>query len=529
MPRRRAIRTAVALASLTASLVFGYLAVRGVKFHATWDALEASNLWWLVPSLAALTASMAARVVRWRLVFRPGRRPPFVPLAKADVLGLFFNSILPARAGEAARIIALRSYEGTSAAETTATVVVERIADVTSLLLLLFLLVATPCPTCLLALGGRDRGRRLPRRHRRARTHRAAPPRKTASAHASPIAPPRPERGASPADDRERTPRDGSAREPASGDSCAGLDVRRMVSARPLFLVLDVRAASPPLDPCGPSCCHRDRACVHRPVGTFRSRCLRGGRARGTLHVWDQPFTRIRVRRRLAPAEFHSLRRGGRRRARARRRTAAVSRPRGDHSTIPPLDGLRAPSWRGSCRRRVRCACVGFQTVGGWRGALVSGNRVCAFLHCLLEPPLAERGRLPIRAGSMAGNPARAGGDRGGSGGRVGATVLVRGVDPSPHRPGQPLLSRAEPDTRRCRVPVVHVPAAAEHGDRRAAEGRLAGLLRGHAGQVGPRGRGRRRASSVCDRLLDRKGAACGFMRGQWWPTRCSRSRATAC
>jgi glycosyltransferase 2 family protein len=142
MRRRRAIRTAVALASVTASLVFGYLAVRGVKFHATWDALEASNPWWLLPSLAALTASMAARVVRWRLLFRPGRRPPFVPLAKASVLGLFFNSILPARAGEAARIIALRSYEGTSAAETTATVVVERIADVTSLLLLLFLLVA---------------------------------------------------------------------------------------------------------------------------------------------------------------------------------------------------------------------------------------------------------------------------------------------------------------------------------------------------------------------------------------------------
>ena len=74
--------------------------------------------------------------------FRPEHRPPFVPLAKASVLGLFFNSILPARAGEAARIFALKSYKGTSVAETTATVVVERIADVTSLLLMLFVLVA---------------------------------------------------------------------------------------------------------------------------------------------------------------------------------------------------------------------------------------------------------------------------------------------------------------------------------------------------------------------------------------------------
>jgi len=85
---------------------------------------------------------MAVRVVRWRLFFRPGHRPPFVPLAKASVLGLFFNSILPARAGEAARIVALKSYAGTPMAESTATVVVERIADVTSLLLLLFVLLA---------------------------------------------------------------------------------------------------------------------------------------------------------------------------------------------------------------------------------------------------------------------------------------------------------------------------------------------------------------------------------------------------
>jgi hypothetical protein len=49
-------------------------------------------------------------------------------LAKATSTGLFFNSILPARAGEAARVIAPRSYTGTSLAETDATVVVERVA-----------------------------------------------------------------------------------------------------------------------------------------------------------------------------------------------------------------------------------------------------------------------------------------------------------------------------------------------------------------------------------------------------------------
>jgi uncharacterized protein (TIRG00374 family) len=84
---------------------------------------------------------MFARIVRWQLLFRPGRRPPLAALAKAGILGLFFNSLLPARAGEAARIVALKRYAGTSFAETTATVMVERIVDVGSLLLLLFALL----------------------------------------------------------------------------------------------------------------------------------------------------------------------------------------------------------------------------------------------------------------------------------------------------------------------------------------------------------------------------------------------------
>jgi glycosyltransferase 2 family protein len=140
--RRRALRAALVFAGFALSLVFGYLALRGVKLHATWRALRASNAWWLAPALAALAGCVFLRVVRWQLLFRPGRRPSFGSLAKAALLGFFFNSILPARAGEAARIVALKHYEGTSRAEATATVVVERIVDVMSLLVLLFAFLA---------------------------------------------------------------------------------------------------------------------------------------------------------------------------------------------------------------------------------------------------------------------------------------------------------------------------------------------------------------------------------------------------
>jgi uncharacterized protein (TIRG00374 family) len=136
------MRLLAVVSALAISAGFGYLAVRDIRFSATWHALGASNYWWLLPALLALAASIELRVIRWRTLFRPGRRPPLGSLTKATLLGFFFNSILPARAGEIARIVSLKRYEGTSRAETTATVVVERLFDVSSLIVLLFVILA---------------------------------------------------------------------------------------------------------------------------------------------------------------------------------------------------------------------------------------------------------------------------------------------------------------------------------------------------------------------------------------------------
>ena len=131
-------RTGVAVGLLVSGL-FVWLALRQVDFGRVGTSFRAASYWWLAPSLVALAVATAVRAVRWRSLFDPASRPALRPVAHAMLIGLFFNAILPARAGEAARILALWREAGTSRAETLATVVAERLYDVVALLLLLFL------------------------------------------------------------------------------------------------------------------------------------------------------------------------------------------------------------------------------------------------------------------------------------------------------------------------------------------------------------------------------------------------------
>jgi uncharacterized protein (TIRG00374 family) len=131
------IRPLAVIAGLAVSLVFSYLAVRDVDFDVFADALAESSYWWILPSLAALAASVAIRVVRWRYLFPPETRPPARAALRALVIGEFFNTVLPLRAGELARVVAIHREARTSRPEALGTAFVERLLDVLVLLLLL--------------------------------------------------------------------------------------------------------------------------------------------------------------------------------------------------------------------------------------------------------------------------------------------------------------------------------------------------------------------------------------------------------
>ncbi len=137
-PERRWRGALIAVAAAITGL-FLWLAVRTIDFELTWRAVRESDVVWTLPSLGLLAVSVALRAVRWWALFAPGRRPRLRATSAALLVGLFFNSILPFRAGEAARLVDLARRTGVSRTETLATIAVERVFDVLSLAVLLFL------------------------------------------------------------------------------------------------------------------------------------------------------------------------------------------------------------------------------------------------------------------------------------------------------------------------------------------------------------------------------------------------------
>jgi uncharacterized protein (TIRG00374 family) len=115
-----------------------YFSMRDVRLVETWAALTATTYWWLVPAVAAIVLTIFLKGIRWRLLFPPESRPPLKETTQALVVGYLLNNLMPARAGEIARVFVLRQKAGTSVAAATATIVIERIYDVIALLVLFF-------------------------------------------------------------------------------------------------------------------------------------------------------------------------------------------------------------------------------------------------------------------------------------------------------------------------------------------------------------------------------------------------------
>ena len=77
------------------------------------DGLRRTNVWTLVPAGLVLALAVLLRAVRWRILLSPAYRPSTRVVLGALLIGSFFNTILPARAGEPARVLVLKQRAGT--------------------------------------------------------------------------------------------------------------------------------------------------------------------------------------------------------------------------------------------------------------------------------------------------------------------------------------------------------------------------------------------------------------------------------
>jgi len=120
-------------AGVAISAVALWIAVRGIDWAQTLDAMRRVDLEQLAFALAFLVAGIFLRAERWRIVITlpVPRRSTY----RATAVGFFFNYVYPARAGDVIKVLSLHRVTGQSLVRTGASAAIDRLIDVDVLLL----------------------------------------------------------------------------------------------------------------------------------------------------------------------------------------------------------------------------------------------------------------------------------------------------------------------------------------------------------------------------------------------------------
>jgi hypothetical protein len=122
--------------SFAISAVFLAFAVRGVDWAEAGRALQQAHYWAVAPSIGFVVWSLYVRAQRWRFFLRPVGRPHMRTLVAATNIGFMANMVLPLRIGEVVRPLLASRRERLPLSSVLATVVLERIFDMFTVLFL---------------------------------------------------------------------------------------------------------------------------------------------------------------------------------------------------------------------------------------------------------------------------------------------------------------------------------------------------------------------------------------------------------
>jgi hypothetical protein len=124
------------------SVVFIWLALRGLRLEEFWEAVQDANYIWLVPGVAVYFVGVWVRAWRWHYLLGPIKAIPTKTMFPITTIGYMGNNIYPARAGEVLRAVILKRREGVPVSASLATIIVERIFD--GVVMLAFIFVNLP-------------------------------------------------------------------------------------------------------------------------------------------------------------------------------------------------------------------------------------------------------------------------------------------------------------------------------------------------------------------------------------------------
>lgn len=140
---KKPVRTIV-IAVLSLGLLALFL--RGAHLSEVWSEIKEADAWLVGISAATTILTMGVRALRWQYLLAPIGRVRFRSAFRTTTIGFAASSVLPARPGEVIRPYLLARQEGLSISATFATIVVERLLDSVTVVMLLasFVLLFDP-------------------------------------------------------------------------------------------------------------------------------------------------------------------------------------------------------------------------------------------------------------------------------------------------------------------------------------------------------------------------------------------------
>lgn len=126
---------------LLISCVCIYFAFRGIDFDALYESLAAVNYFYILPVVFAVVGAHYLRCYRWGKILETLVRYDQKTLFVLGSIGYMAVNVLPARLGEFARPYLVKKRSGIKMSATMATIIVERVFDLLTLMLIMFIVI----------------------------------------------------------------------------------------------------------------------------------------------------------------------------------------------------------------------------------------------------------------------------------------------------------------------------------------------------------------------------------------------------